>query len=288
MEASANTKYQALTELYRRGDQLAEELNGRSNRFSIKVDQLEILSREWEEYEAVYASLNKHPEWIKQLQQSSITIIPLDELMAKKSQWGDAAKWIVGANLGVSASSAISTFGASPRARAARLAKVSKVAQATRFTKVANMAGKASLVLTVVSVGLDIGLTVVQLEEKKSQLESFLREVDQEIARGNAEIAEFTQKLSTVNSLTAQLVAAAGLQNEDQWPTWHAAELDRIRSARDHLINLGGSIARAEKIAQEYRDMRRDRLINLVLASEPQLAVVVEAIVDRVLQQAAA
>lgn len=289
MEVLAQSKYQSLTEIYRTGDQLVTDVNSRTARLFILTDQLDVLAREWDDYEAVYAKLNSHPEWIKYPNAIEIKLIPLNEINNYKTKWQEAGKWIASTSLATNAATLVSSLtGLAAAARAAQLLKLSRLGQVARFTKLANVAGKASLVLTVASIGLDIGLTVAQLEDKKNRLESYLRDVDAELARANREIADLKDKLVKANALIAKVIETAGLKNEADWEGWFDSELTRVRESKKKLITITGSIERAQKLVEVNRDCSKDRLVQMILASEPQLEGMASNIVDRVLRLVAA
>ncbi|WP_043640564.1 hypothetical protein [Chromobacterium haemolyticum] len=287
LETEAKNKNEKLTELYRQGDELVFHVNSRTSQFSALVDDLDILGREWSEYEALCKKLVVYPEWVNYLQSSGIKIISLSEIDNYKNNWQEAAKWMVVTSLVNDGATAVAGLsGMAAAARAAQLVKATKVVQAAKFTKFASVAGKASLVLTIASVGLDIGLSVLELEDRKDRLESYLRDVDEEIGRAGKEIDGLKAKLGQVNELIQRLIATAGLSNEQGWAEWYQAELTRIRAINNKLVTLAGAIERAEKLIEANRDYNRERLFQLVLASEPSLPKeAVQAVIERVLQR---
>lgn len=289
MEAQAKSKYQLLTETYQAGDSLAAEVNARKARFIILGDQLDLLARESSEYEAVYARVSAYPEWVNHPKIKTAKIIPLDEINQYKTKWQEVGKWIAVSSLTTNGATLVSSLtGMAAAARAAQLMKVSRLGQVARFAKLANVAGKASVVLTVVSIGLDIGLSVAQLEDKKSRLESYLRDVDAELDRGNRALAELKEQRIQIDALIAKLVEGAGLKNDSEWERWCEMELARIRESKTKLVTVVGSIERAQKLIEANRDYRKDRLKDMILASEPELEDIVSDLIDRTLRQLAA
>ncbi|HCN46818.1 MAG TPA: hypothetical protein DIT18_15145 [Pseudomonas sp.] len=288
MEKNARSKYERLTGLYRQGDDLAALINRRSNQFCLMVDDLDILALECSDYEALHERLSVYPGWIDSLQNSSIKLISLGKMESYKNNWQVAAKWMLGSSRVNDAVTVLAGFsGLAAAARAAYLIKTSRVVAAVRFTKVASVAGKASLVLTVVSIGLDIGLSVFELEDRQSRLESYLRDVEAEIVRGGAELDKLNEKSRQLDELIGTLVSAAGVSLIEDWSTWYQSERQRIRVLKSALISLEGAIERAEALARANQDYSHARLFLLLTSVDPSLsAELVNAVIERVLSDA--
>jgi septal ring factor EnvC (AmiA/AmiB activator) len=289
LERDAKDKSERLTELYRQGDECVVQVNNLAAQFSAMVDDLDVLSREWSDYEALCKRLSVYPGWIDVLQALGVKLIPLSEIDNYKNNWQSAAQWMAATSLiGNGASALTGLSGIAAAARAARLIKATRVVQAAKFTKFASVAGKASLVLTIATVGLDIGLSVFEQEDRKSRLESYLRDVDEEIARAVRELAELDAKRDQLRTLIDKLMAAAGVLPKQGWSQWYAAEKQRVQTLKDALVTLEGAIKRAEALVKANHDYSRERLLKLVLSSDPLLTTeVVNVVIDQVLKSLA-
>lgn len=285
MEIDARSKSERLAQLYGQGDELVAQVNNRAVQFSEMADDLDVLAREWNEYEALYKRFSVYPVWIEVLQKSGIKVISLTEIGNYRNTWQEAAKWLSLTGLITNSASALTgVSGIAAAARAARLIKATRVAQAARFTKLASAAGKASLVLTIASIGLDIGLSVFELEDRKSRLNAYLHDVDEEIARAGKELGELRAKLDQVTALIDRLIATAGLAHGHDWHTWYLAERQQILTRKSALITLDGAIRRAEELVKANHDYSHARLLGLVQAIDPLLSTeLVNAVIDRVL-----
>src|SRR5690606_11814891 len=84
-------------------------------------------------------------------------------------------------------------------ARASKLAKAARAAggagtaklsgPASKLAAVGKLAGRASGVLAVATIGLDIGMTFAQLEKRKDELADQLEQLDDALAEADRQIA---------------------------------------------------------------------------------------------------
>lgn len=273
MEKEAKEKHDKLVDAYKQGDNLVNKLNARNNDLKIMLDDIDLLNRRVRQANEILAKLQIYTYWQTVFQESDIELLPLSKINAYDTVWDDVAKSIAITMLGSDGLSAISGLGGlAAAAKAASLTKASRIASAAKFTKIGSIAAKASMVLTVASFGLEIGLSIAELESRKNKLKDYLEEVDEELVRADGEIDEFTKQLKDTESVIKKIYKTAELNCELDWPNWVSRETTRINTFRDQLVSLEGSIKRAEQIVTLNEDYSTQELTELIMSVEPMLS----------------
>ena len=109
-------------------------------------------------------------------------------------------------------------------------AKIS--ANVSKLSRITRIAGKASGVLAVVSVGIEVGLSFSELEERKAALQDALSTLDKEIPDARKDLNELKNERKTVSSIIDKILGSVSSpQSRTSWGEWvelTVAQIDEI------------------------------------------------------------
>jgi hypothetical protein len=127
--------------------------------------------------------------------------------------------------------------------------------------------------LAVVSVGLDIGLGVAELESQKSRLEASLAELASAIAEYNQILTELGEEnagiLSRINDLLASVEPH---QSQGTWESWVESTRASLKALNNRLISVAGIMDRAKINAERTRGKPLDARVSSVAAVDPGIS----------------
>ena len=296
MEKDAEKKLVQVQSLFNKGQ--AAESRGKEliETLSDMCADVSLLSQESLEAEALLAEARKIPHWEKWLIILEIppsSLSEIDQISVATQRWQAVGKSIataglvVGATDGAAALVALATLSKGRKltklAKAGRAggssalkasAKASKImSKASKFMKIGKTAGRASGVLAVVTVGLDVGLSVAELEIKKSELEDTLAILNREIAAGKQALAAVQRENASIQSnINALLNSVQPPQTLGSWLAWVEDTRRDLRAVIERLITASGAIRRAEDKAVQTRGKPMTERIRRVAAVDPDIS----------------
>ena len=219
-----------------------------------------LLSQESLEARELLAEAKKIPNWEKWVTVLDIPAISLDEIdkagVRLPEKWEAVGRSIQTSGLVVGAADGIAVLvalAAAPKEPSWRSsgrvgtsaglktsAKASQVlVKSSKFIKVGKMAGRASGVLAVVTVGIDIGLSVVELEAKKSALEKTFSELNSGIAEAQKDLADLKRENEGISgSIQSLLRSVSPPQTQGSWQSWVEATWASLRLGIVRLLSV--------------------------------------------------
>jgi vacuolar-type H+-ATPase subunit I/STV1 len=262
LEVEAEKKYQEILDCNKKGMQLETQLNAKRNFQNQMIDDLEFLMQISLEAEQKFEKLKVIPKWERVMENFGVN----PNVLKKINKYSYTSKWIkvaeslqiamLGVNTidGITGITAISSSLIQIRKfkNAKNLGQVGVELQASsRLSKIGRAASKASIVLTVASIGLDIGLSVVELEERKNKLEHYLTQLNDEIAKINQDIKKSQQELKDIESLITKLLLDVDPHlTIESWTDWVETNRKELVYLQERLISFESIIERATKIAK--------------------------------------
>ncbi len=101
---------------------------------------------------------------------------------------------------------------------------------AAKSAQVAKLAGRASAVLMVVSIGLDVGMAIAQLEEQKKQLQQTNNEADTVLTKSRSILGEIQSSRVEVDAnINNILKACSPPQSEATFSSWAEKTIDDLK-----------------------------------------------------------
>jgi DNA repair exonuclease SbcCD ATPase subunit len=257
MEQESREKYQQAIALYQRIKQGEGDRNARASVLRGMFYDLQLLE-----------FLNEELAALRENQGSQIDLqfdfTSIQEIQSYKTQWDEVFQSTSRAKLGVDVGNGV----------AAGIAVLSGFAKASKILKFGKLVGRASTVLTIVSIGLEVGMAFIELEQKKAQLEQQLQELRTELSEGNQDAAEIQAELDTVNrNLQKILQSVSPIQTEESWSSWIAAKIQERRDALRASISPEGIRERAIKLAKTIQYMDEEDRIEMIQALDDSLSV---------------
>lgn len=152
--------------------------------------------------------------------------------------------------------------------------KGSKVAlKAAKFLKVGKIAGRASGVLAVVTVGIDIGLGVLEMEQRKSQLEEQQKQLRGELTTAQRDLAVVVAENGQIQKpIDDVLRSVKPRQTLGSGPAWFDATKRDLEQTIRKLVSVSGIAQMArDKAVQTRGQPLRDR-IRYVVAVDPEIS----------------
>lgn len=148
------------------------------------------------------------------------------------------------------------------------------LAKSAKFLKIGKIAGRASGALAVITVGLDIGLSVAELEAKKSQLEDQLRQLAADLNEAETDLAGLRAEREGVAArIRSLLQSVKPPPSLGGWSAWVDATRDALRDATRRLVSVSGIVASAEKRAEQTRGEPFERRARHVAAVDPDISI---------------
>jgi hypothetical protein len=215
------------------------------------------------------------PDWQKWADMLDITLPSFQQIDHYVSRWDQVGQTMSRASLGVNISSGVLSGVSALRslAAASKVSKVSQIAKASKFIKIGKLAGRASAVLTVASIGLDIGLSVAELEERKDKLEQYLRELNQGIGEANQDLTDLRKEVRDIDFRIYQLLQSVEPpQTEVSWDTWVEATKQTLNQTRSQLISFQSIRDRAITVAKLHKGADYTFRVNLVMSIDPSIS----------------
>lgn len=304
MERDAESKLAQVQSLFAQGQAEERKTTALMATLSDMCLDVSLLFQESLEARELLAEAKKIPNWKKWVTVLDIPAISLDEIdkVSEASQkWETVGRSIQTSGLVVGAADGIAVLVAlAALSKGSKLAKLGQVGtsaglktgakasqvlvKSSKFIKVGKMAGKASGVLAVVTVGIDIGLSVVELEAKKSALEKTLSELNSGIAEAQKDLADLKRDNEGISgSIQSLLRSVSPPQTQGSWQSWVEATRASLRLGIVRLLSVSETIRRAEQKAEQTRGKPLDLRISYVAAIDPAISLEeARQIIDRI------
>ncbi len=264
MEAQARAKVDALYERIGAGQRLEVEREQRVTDLFDMLAQASLLAQMSLEAEALVGRAADIPEWQRRHIDLDGAKATLGALSVSAGQWEHISDLVIASGVAGVTSAAAGLGSSKALAHAGKLAKAAKVARgakaarlsgaASKFVAIGKLAGRASGVLALATVGLDIGMTFAALEHRKDELARQLRELDRGLADADEQLAAMRRELRDIEARIQQLLASVDpVQTEATWDDWVAVTEDALRRLRNQLTSLESIEDKARQLAHRTR-----------------------------------
>jgi uncharacterized coiled-coil protein SlyX len=236
----------------------------------VDIDNLIQISNEVNQ---LLETASKIPGWEKWAKMLDISLTSVEEIGKYATDWNEVAQGIVISRMSADVAGGVSAVASLGMiAKASKLAKVSKTSKASKFLKVGKLVGRASGVLAVASIGLDIGLSITQLEAKQDQLEQYLKELNDGIAETNQDLTDLRREVREINLRIYELLnTIEPQQTEASWNNWVADKTEELKQLRSRLVSFEGIRDTAMKLAQSTTGLPYDVRVKMIAASDPSI-----------------
>ncbi|NEP40928.1 MAG: hypothetical protein F6K35_17525 [Okeania sp. SIO2H7] len=236
----------------------------------VDIDNLVQIS---DEVNQLLEKASKIPGWEKWAKMLDISLTSVEEIGKYATDWNEVAQRIVISRMSADVASSVSALASLGLiAKASKLAKVSKLSKASKFLKVGKLVGRASAVLSVASIGLDIGLSIAQLEAKQDQLEQYLKELNDGIAETNQDLTDLRREVREINLRIHELLnTVEPKQTEASWDNWVADKTQELKQLRSRLVSFEGIRDTAMKLAQSTTGLPYDVRVGMIAASDTSI-----------------
>ena len=273
MENEARTKHTEIVQLLNQGQEIEITRDKRAAVLENMLLDLDILVQTSDEVNQLLEKASKIPGWEKWAEMLDISPTPVNDIGKYATDWNEVAQNIVISRMSVDATSSVSALASlGLLATASKLTKVSKISKASKFLKVGKLAGRASAVLAVVSIGLDVGLSIAELEAKKDQLEQYLKELNDGIAQCNQDLTDLRGEVREINLRINELLnTIEPKQTEESWANWVYDKTEELKQLRSRLVSFEGIRETAIQLAQSTRDLSYDARVAMIVASDPSI-----------------
>lgn len=239
-EKQAQAKYDELVLLHNQTQEAEKQRDAREDKYSDMLFDIELLAQMTLEAQEEFAKVAQLPDWEQWAQTLNLSLPGLQNLSKYVSQWDKVGRSLALSNTaeglaeGVTGISAIAVA-----AKAAKLSKLGKVAKAAKFAKVGKLLGRASGVLAVIGVGLDVGISFAEFEAKADRLRQYLDELDNGIKETKESIADLETEIQQLNTAIDELLhSVSPKQSEATWKTWFEDKKSKLTTLRTQLIDL--------------------------------------------------
>ncbi|NEP74742.1 MULTISPECIES: hypothetical protein [unclassified Okeania] len=273
MENEARTKHSEITRLYNEGQRIELERDNRAALLEIMLVDIDNLVQISDEVNQLLEKASKIPGWEKWAKMLDISLTSVEEIGKYATDWNEVAQRIVISRMSADVASSVSALASLGLiAKASKLAKVSKLSKASKFLKVGKLVGRASAVLSVASIGLDIGLSIAQLEAKQDQLEQYLKELNDGIAETNQDLTDLRREVREINLRIHELLnTVEPKQTEASWDNWVADKTQELKQLRSRLVSFEGIRDTAMKLAQSTTGLPYDVRVGMIAASDTSI-----------------
>lgn len=271
MENEARSKHVKITQLLKEGERIEIERNNRVSALENMLIDVDNLIQISDEVNKLLEKTSKIPGWEKWAKMLDISPNPVNEIGKYATDWNEVGQRIVISKMSVDVtSSALASMGL--LARASKLTKISKVSKTSRFLKIGKLAGRASTVLAVASIGLDIGLSIAELEAKQDQLEKYLKELNDGIAESNQDLTDLRKEVREINLRINELLnSVEPKQKEEFWDDWVEDKVQELKQLRNRLVSFEGIRNTAIKLAQSTTDLDYNVRVAMIVASDSSI-----------------
>jgi hypothetical protein len=282
MRTQAQNKHDELVYLYPLAQQAEKTRNDTNKKLGQMLDDVKLLAQISLEGENILARVAQSSYWNEWAKLSNAPLNTLNHLKTSCRKWDIVCQKILISQTTVNVGSgALETTSIiiSRLSQASYAVKASELSEASALTsdaaksaevgikagsevveavgtvgklaKIGRIAGRASAVLAVASIGLDIGLSISQLENQKKTLQ-------QNIDALNIGIAEAKQDIFNMNTETVQineriqelLVSVTPPVDERNWDNWVKQEQEKLSADLNKLTSVVGIYQQAIKMAE--------------------------------------
>ncbi len=273
-EAEAQAKYEELVRLDKQVEATEKQRSERADRYDKMLSDVDILAPMTLAAQAEFAEITQLPDWEKWAQMLDLSLPGVQNIDKYMTHWDQVGKTLKlsGTTAGVSAG--LSSIGAiSIAAKASKLAKLGQVSKAAKFAKVGKLLGQASGLLTVISIGIDIGLSAADLEARADKLRQYLAELNEGIAEVNQVIVNLQSETQAINLKIEELLQSVSpKQSEVTWDTWFEDKKSKLEALRSQFVDLKKIRTAAIEVARETRSSYPDEFrIGLITSLDPDI-----------------
>jgi hypothetical protein len=253
MEKEAKIKNGEIQRLYTDGQKAELKRNKRLallDKMLTDVDLLVQMTLEAKQLLEKATQISDSQKWAEMM---GIVLPSFQEIDGYISAWDHIGKTMRQASLGINISTGLLGGVSALRmiAEASRVSSISQAARTSKFMKIGKLAGRASAVLAIASIGLDIGLSIAELEERKDKLEQYLTELNQGIGEANQDLTDLRKEVRDLDFKIFQLLQSVEpQQTEISWDNWVESTKQLLNQARSSLVSFQSIRDRAIKIAK--------------------------------------
>ncbi|BAZ26199.1 hypothetical protein NIES4073_71050 [Kalymmatonema gypsitolerans NIES-4073] len=282
MECEARNKYQELLNLNEKGMQLESQVKEKRKVKNKIIDDIEFLMQISREAEKKFETLKVIPNLGEAMEKFGVVpnFFKSNEYISK---WKKVSETLSITIFGINTASVITGIPALSSSLIQQIREfknIEKLGQesvelqaSSRLLKICRAAGKASIVLTVASIGLDVELSVVELEKRKDELEHSLTELNDDIAKISQDITELQKELKNIESLTNQLLLDVEPQlTIESWTNWVETKKEELVQLQEHLVSFEGIINQAIKVAEVTKEAKYKLRIQLIQNLDPRIS----------------
>lgn len=250
MENTARAKHAEITRLYDQAQKTERSRDQASEQLNKRLDGLKLLAQMSLDAEKLYAEAAQFPYWQNWANQVGFERTTLANLQNAAPEWETICQNLLISqgvtNIAEGVTGIIGSL--ATVGKTASLLKLSRTTNMTlgqasksagqmvgRLAKIGRIAGRASAVLAVVSIGLDVGLTIAQLEEQKNTLQENIDDLNEGISLARQDITELNQETSEIQQATAKLLATLKPPMTTDWASWLEEQRSKVTAARNAL-----------------------------------------------------
>ncbi len=254
MREEVETKQNELKRLYQIAQEAETKRNDASSKLGEMLDSIKILAQSSLEAETLFAEAAQIPYWQEWPNLSNVPVDTLNNLKTSCAKWDAICqKILISHGVSTLGEGGVATTGIiiTTIGKASTVVNASRLATVGKLAKFGKLAGKASAVLSVVTIGLDIGLSVAQLENQKETLQENIDDLNTGIAQINEDIDDMVTETSQIQSQIQELLSSVTPPvDENNWDNWVKQEQERLDAALKNLTSAQGLYERAFKLAK--------------------------------------
>ena len=293
MKEQVKNEHDELIRLYPIAQDAERIRNDADRKLGKMLDNIKILAQSSLEAENLFAQANQIPYWQEWAQLSNVPVETLKNLKDSCAKWDAICQKIlisrgvanVGDGVAATTSIIISriTKASAVVVKDAELLETGEISAKTaealegvevigetaeiagtagRLAKIGEIAGDASAILAVASIGLDIGLSVAQLEDQEATLKKNINDLTNGIALAYKDLADMAQETNQIHSqIQALLRSVTPPAEENNWDNWVKQQQDIITNDLTKLTSAKDIYERAFKMAKAHPDRPYDERI---------------------------
>jgi hypothetical protein len=262
MEKDVGEKIDSLTALSFEGEKIAAEIERRVLSLFEMLAQAELLSQMCAEAEAIIGpGLSDMPPWKRQQIEQSVFFKAVQQVNTASPHWDQVSALVLASNIAGMGSIAAGLASGNALKRAGKLARAARAAggskamglsrKSAKFAKIGKLAGRASGVLSIATVGLDIGISVAVLEAKKKMLKKQNHELEAGLLEGKQELSLLRQEHQEIElRINELLTSVTPSQTEISWGDWVIDTKESLRRLRSRTISLEAAMNNAFRLAR--------------------------------------
>jgi len=275
-QAEAKAKHAMVSAIYPAAKMLEAQLTDRSatlRGMASDIAGMQTLADQIHQSLSRVAAKAKSNMWVRIF---DIDLSPLTTLSTASPKW-DAigqkimiAEGVVAAGSGTGALAGVGMMAAAGRLKSGA-STLGKVGKASKLLKIGKLVGRASAVLSIALIGLDIGMSVVELKKREDQLSKELDELNTGIADANIALSEMTRQLMDINMRILEIVDSVGT-NEAGWDGWVDAQTDALRETATRAFSAEGLHQTALALARSSVGTPQNIRIMMVRSASPAIS----------------